>query len=153
MSTLRIKKFFVMKKRIKFVNYNSPLYELIRILKHFLDKPMIHVECPATMTRLKQSVDEFAGVSGDACGVPSQQQSLPNSSVIRYDVIVNKFLHSDGIRTSALIYRSKTAGLFNCVRYAFRAKTACLQKKQVVSDSLFFANKRQKQAESSNAPL
>ena len=41
--------------------------------------------------------------------------------------------------------------MLDCVRYVFWAKTACLQKK-AVSNSLFFANKRQKQAESSTAP-
>ena len=68
-------------------------------------------------------------------------------------MIVNKYLLQDGIRTSALIYQNKRAGLLNWVRYAFWAKTACSQKNRLFQTACFFANKRQKQVESSNAPL
>ena len=68
-------------------------------------------------------------------------------------MIVNKFLLQDGIRTSALMYQNKPAGLFDCVRYVFWAKIACSQKNKLFQTTYFFANKRQKQAESSNAPL
>ena len=39
------------------------------------------------------------------------------------------------------LYQNKPSGLFKCIRYALRAKAACLQKNKLLQAAYFFANK------------